>query len=132
VLEKTQVTTSSASSRIALGKLPSLHSAEVSVQPGIGVSAIAYVPAGRLVSSCCPWLSTNRSVCPEPRPSKAVPMNANTVGSPAGFVCIWTMTRPAASSALVAGIATMTPAIAAQVNRKRARKAARDGAVLLI
>ena len=79
---KTHVITSPTSSWIALVGLPSLHVADVSVQPPVGDSPTEYVPAGTVTSCCWPSLSENCSVCPPP-----LPVKENTVGSPSGFVC---------------------------------------------
>jgi hypothetical protein len=92
VFTKVQVIASFGSRTIAPGALPSLHDAEVCVQPSGTDSLTKYVPGGSperpFVS---PSLRPNCSVAgPPARPAEKL----KTVGSPAGSVRLTTVICP--------------------------------------
>ena len=89
---KVHVIVSLGSSTIELGELPSLHVADVWVQPPGTDSSTKYVPVGSPErAACCPSESANCWLAGPP----AVPAeNVKTVGSPAGSVRLTTMICP--------------------------------------
>lgn len=111
---KTQVTVSCGESSIADTGLPSLHEADVSVQPAGTLSPNEYVPLEiRAKEACWPSLSEKEYESP----FVLLPENANAVESPSGSVCFtmmiapevaWTPGAPTARSPITEAAATRT------------------------
>jgi hypothetical protein len=129
-MAKTQVTSSPSAMLIAFAGLPSLHTTGLVFQPSVGTWTTEYTPV-----SSCPVVRWRRSLNlkSNDRPLGRLKTKAKLVGSPVGVVCTWTMIfalEPAAWTP-TARVTTRT-AIAVQIKRRRARRAALLGAVLLV